>query len=194
MKKFIYLSTIAVMVFFVSCNDLKESIEVGFRTNIEAEIPVITQKAIKVDQKSANVANDVYSFIGVGAFSLNDIEELKKYIDKLRSIVAEDGSVITFTGTADGNKILTLKMKFGIQITPGTEPPMVTAFNNVTELTSGAGVITYIDNTWSPLLIGALEANRDKVFVITIEGTSNYMMNSPAKVKIPVKITASPLD
>jgi hypothetical protein len=194
MKYYIFLLAIGVMVFMVSCDELKEKIEVGFRTNIEAEIPIKTQNAMTVDVKSVQVASDVYNFIGGGSFSLTDIPELKKYMNNLRSIVAEEGSVVRFTGAAEGNKILSLKLKFGIQITPGTEPPMITAFNHTGELLANAGEISFISDAWTPLLIGALEANRDKVFIISVEGTSNYSINSVVKIKIPVKITATPLD
>ena len=193
MKNYIYLLAMVLMVFIVSCDDLKEKIEVGFRTNIEAEIPVTTQKAMTIDLKSVQVADDVYSFIGGGGFSLTDIPELKKYSNNLRSIVAEEGSFVKFTGAVDGNKILSLKLKFGIQITPGTEPAMIIAFNHTGELLANAGEINYLSDAWPPLLIGALDANRDKVFIISIEGTSNYSINSTVKVKIPVKVTASPL-
>lgn len=193
MKNYIYLLAIVVMVFMVSCDELKEKIEVGFRTNIEAEIPIKTQNAITVDIKSVQVTDDVYSFIGGGGFSLTDIPELKKYSNNLRSIVAEEGSFVKFTGAADGNKILSLKLKFGMQITPGTEPPMITAFNYTGELLANAGEISFLSDAWAPLLIGALEANRDKVFIISVEGTSNYSINSIVKVNIPVKVTASPL-
>lgn len=193
MKYYIFVLAIAVMVLMVSCDELKENLEVGFRTKIEAEIPIKTQNAITVDVKSVQVASDVYNFIGGGGFSLTDIPELKKYMNNLRSIVAEEGSVVRFTGAAEGNKILSLKLKFGMQITPGTEPPMITAFNHTGELLANAGEISFISDAWTPLLIGALEANRDKVFIISVEGTSNYSINSIVKIKIPVKVTASPL-
>lgn len=193
MKYYIFLLAIAVMVMMVSCDELKEKIEVGFRTNIEAEIPIKTQNAVTVDVKSVQVAGDVYNFIGGGSFSLTDIPELKKYLNNLRSIVAEEGSVVRFTGAAEGNKILSLKLKFGMQITPGTESPMITAFSHTGELLANAGEISFISDAWTPLLIGALEANRDKVFIISVEGTSNYSINSLVKIKIPVKVTASPL-
>jgi hypothetical protein len=193
MKYYIFVLAIAVMVFMVSCDELKENLEVGFRTNIEAEIPIKSQNAITVDVKSVQVAGDVYSFIGGGGFSLTDIPELKKYMNNLRSIVAEEGSVVRFTGAAEGNKILSLKLKFGMQITPGTEPPMITAFNHTGELLANAGEISFLSDAWTPLLISALEANRDKVFIISVEGTSNYSINSIVKIKIPVKVTASPL-
>jgi hypothetical protein len=143
--------------------------------------------------KSLQVAGDVYNFIGGGSFSLTDIPELKKYLNNLRSIVAEEGSVVRFTGAAEGNKILSLKLKFGMQITPGTESSMITAFSHTGELLANAGEISFISDAWTPLLIGALEANRDKVFIISVEGTSNYSINSLVKIKIPVKVTASPL-
>jgi hypothetical protein len=141
--------------------------------------------------KSGRVAGDVYSFIGGGSFSLADIPELKKYMNNLRSIVAEDGSLVKFTGAADGNKIYTLKLKFGIQIAPNKEPAMTTAFNYTGELLANAGEITFPGDAWAPLLIGAMDANKDKIFVISVEGTSNYSINSVVKIKIPVKVTAS---
>jgi len=193
MKYYIFVLTIAVMVFMVSCDELKENLEVGFRTKIEAEIPIKSQNAITVDVKSVQVAGDVYNFIGGGGFSLTDIPELKKYMNNLRSIVAEEGSIVRFTGAADGNKILSLKLKFGMQITPGTEPQMITAFNYTGELLANAGEISFLSDAWAPLLISALEANRDKVFIISVEGISNYSINSIVKIKIPVKVTASPL-
>ncbi len=193
MKNYIYLLTIVATVFMVACDDLKEKIEVGFKTNIEADIPINSQNSVTVDVKSVQVAGDVYTFTGGGSFSLADVPELKKYINNLRSIVAEDGSYVKFIGAADGNKIFSLKLKFGIQSTPGTVPVMTTAFTYTGELLANAGEITFSGDSWTPLLISTMDANKDKVFIISVEGTSNYSINSVVKIKIPVKVTASPL-
>lgn len=181
------------MMFFVSCDNLKEAIDVGFTTEIKTEIPVTSQNALTIDLKSVEMANDVYSFIGSGNFSLTEITELKNYIDNIRSIVAEDGSVVSFPGAVDGNKVLTLTLKYGIQITSGEEPEMITAFDYSGELLANKGVIEYFDNNWAPILIDALDANRDKVFILKIEGTANYNVNASVKIMVPVKVTASPL-
>lgn len=45
----------------------------------------------------------------------------------------------------------------------------------------------------SPILMSALEENKDKVFAIKIEGTANYNVNVPVQIKVPVKVNASPL-
>lgn len=193
MKKYIYLTIIAVTVFFVSCNDIKDAIEVGIRTEIEADFPVISQKIMAINLKSTVVANDVYGFIGGGTFSLSDIAELQKYMDNINSIVAEEGSVIRFSGAVEGDKVLSLKLRYGIQITPGEQPEMNTALNYSGELIAKDGVIEYLNDSWSPILIGALDANKDKVFALIIEGTANYDVNSTVKIKIPVKVSASPL-
>ena len=193
MKNYIYLSVVVVMVFLVSCDNIKEAIEISFKTNIEAEFPVISQKVMAIELKSEKATNDVYGFIGGGTFSLFDIAELKKYMDNMTGIVAEDGSVISLTGAVEGDKVLTLKMKYGIQITPGELPVMNNVFSFSGELPAKNGVIEYISDSWSPILIGALDANRDKVFAIVIEGTANYNVNSTVKIKIPVKVSATPL-
>jgi len=193
MKKYIYLLAVVAMVFFVSCDKIKEALEVSFNTNIEAEFPVISQKTITVDLKSVKVANDVYGFSGDGIFSLSDIPELKKYIDNMTSIISEDGSVISLTGAVEGDKVLTLKLKYGIIITPGEEPAMNNVFSYSGELLSKNGLIEYINDSWSPILIGALDANKEKVFAFVIEGTANYNVNATVKVKIPVKVSATPL-
>lgn len=193
MKNYIYLLAVVVMMFFVSCDNLKDAIDVGFKTEIKAKIPVTSQKALTIDLKSVEIANDVYSFIGSGNFSLTEITELKNYINNIRSIVAEDGSVVSFPGAVDGNKVLTLALKYGIQITSGEEPEMITTFDYSGELLANNGVIEYFDNNWAPILIDALDANRDKVFVLKIEGTANYNVNTSVKIKVPLKVTASPL-
>jgi len=193
MKNYIYLSAIIVMIFFVSCDNLKEAIDVGFTTEIKAEIPVTSQNVLAIDLKSVELANDVYSFVGSGNFSLTEIAELKNYIDNIRSIVAEYGSVVSFPGVVDGNKVLTLTLKYGIQINSGEEPAMIVLFSYSGELLANNGVIEYFDDNWAPILIVALDANRDKTFALKIEGTANYNVNTTVKFKVPVKVTASPL-
>lgn len=193
MKNLFYLMTLAAMFLLVSCDELAEKIEVGINTNIEADFPVVSQNAMTVDLKSAQVSGDIYRFIGGGSFTLADIPELKKYMDDLRSIVAQKGSIVKFSGVESGNKILSLKLKFGVQLTPDTEPVMITAFDYSGELLTNLGEISYLSDTWAPVLIGALDANRDKTFLVKVEGTSNFSLNSTVKVKIPVKVTAAPL-
>jgi hypothetical protein len=193
MKNLIYLLTLASMVLLFSCDELADKIEVGINTNIEVDFPVITPNTMTADVKSSQISNDVYGFIGGGSFTLADIPELKKYMENLRSIVAENGSIVKFNGIASGNKIHSLKLKFGIQTTPGTEPAMITALDFKGELLSDMGEINYLSDTWAPVLIGELDANRDKIFIVKVEGTSNFKLNSTVKVKIPVKVTAAPL-
>ena len=181
------------MAILVSCSDLKDSIEIGVRTIIEVDLPVISQNTMAIEQKSAKAANDVFVFIGGGTFSLSDIPELQKYMDNLRSIVAEDGAIIRFNGAADGNKILTLKLKYGILNSPEEEPEMKSIFSYSGELPASGGVIEYLSDLWAPVLIGALDKNKDKVFALMIEGTANYDLNSTVKIKVPVKVNANPL-
>ena len=193
MKNLVYLITLAAMVLLVSCDELADKIEIGINTLIDADFPVISQNSMTMELKSTEVSNDVNGFIGGGSFTLADIPELKKYMENLRSIAAEKGSIVKFSGVSDGNKILSLKLKFGMEITPGTEPVMITAFDYSGELLTKLGEISYLSDTWSPILIGALDANRDKTFIVKVEGTSNFKINSTVKVKIPIKVTAAPL-
>jgi len=193
MKNYIYLSAIAIMAIFISCDEIKDAIEVGIRTEIEVDLPVISQKIMAINLKSEEVANDVYGFTGGGTFSLTDIAELQKYMDNLNSIVAEDGSVIRFSGAVEGNKVLTLTLKYGILNTPEEKPAMNAVFNYSGELIAKDGVIEYLSDAWSPILIGAFNANKEKVFAMIIEGTANYNVNSTVKIKVPVKVNAKPL-
>ena len=190
MKKYIFITAILATLFLVSCDDLKDTVEVGIRTNIEADIPVISQKIVASD---TNSENNLYGFLGGGVFSIADVPELKKYINNISSIEAEQGSIVRFSGASDGNKVLTLKLKFGIQTTPGEEPATTTAFDFSGELVAQNGVIEFLDDTWAPILINTLDANMDKVFVLVVEGTANYNVNSTVKVKVQVKVSTKPL-
>jgi len=107
--------------------------------------------------------------------------------------VAEDGSVIRFSGAVEGNKVLTLTLKYGILNTPEEKPAMNAVFNYSGELIAKGGVIEYLSDAWSPILIGAFDANKEKVFAMIIEGTANYNVNSTVKIKVPVKVNAKPL-
>ncbi len=193
MKKYVCLLAIVVVMLFTSCDKLKETIEITFKTNIETEFPVNSQKLMAIQVKSAQIGTDMYGFMGGGTFTLDDVEELRKYAENLNSIIAEKGSVIALKGTVEGDKIVALKMKYGILINPSVQPPMNELIGFTGELPSVNGVIEYKNDSWSPVLVGALDANRDKVFVIYIEGIANYKVNSTVKIKAPVKISASPL-
>ncbi len=184
MKKNIFLFVFLVSILSVSCDKIKEITEVDIKIDIQADIPVISQK----------VADGVYGFVGAGAFTLADIPELEKYMDNLRNIVAEDGSSIRFTGAVSGDKILSLKLRFGIQMDEGTIPELEVAIDHQDEIPANEGVIEYKDDTWTPKLINALNANKDKTLVLSIEGVANYSLNSIVKVKIPVTISATPFN
>lgn len=190
MKKYIFITAILATLFLVSCDDLKDTVEVGIRTNIEADIPVISQKIVASD---TNSENNLYGFLGGGVFSIADVPELKKYINNITGITAEKGSIVRFNGASDGNKVLSLRLRFGIQTTPGEEPAMTTAFDFSGELVAQNGVIEFLDDTWAPVLISTLDSNMDKVFVLIVEGTANYNVNSTVKVKVPVKVSSKPL-
>ncbi len=182
MKKNIFPLILVFSIFLVSCNKIKEITEVDIKIDINADVPVVSQK----------IADDLYGFVGAGAFTLADIPELEKYMDNLRNIAAEDGSSIRFIDAQSGNKILSLKMRYGIQMEEGTIPELEVAIDHLGEIPASEGVIEYQDDTWSPKLINALNANKDKALVLSIEGVANYNLNSLVKVKIPVTISATP--
>ncbi len=184
MNKNIFPLIFVISIFLISCEKIKEITEVDIKTNIQADIPVVSQK----------VADDVYGFVGAGAFTLDDIPELEKYMDNLRNIVAEDGSSIRFTGAVSGDKILSLKLRFGIQMDAGTIPELEVAIDHLGEIPASEGVIEYKDDTWTPKLINAINNNKDKALVLSIDGTANYSLNSIVKVKIPVTISATPFN
>jgi len=182
MKTQILFIALFFSVLFVSCEKLKDATAVDIETELNANFPVSMQNEMAINVKSAEIANDVYAFSGNGTFSLADNNDIKKYIDDIRDIVASEGGVVTFLNAVDGNKILTCKLLFGVETTSGTDPSMTTA-----------GQIEYYSDSWANVFINALEANKDKTFRLKIEGTANYDINTTVRVKIPVLVKASPL-
>jgi hypothetical protein len=193
MKTQILFIALFFSVLFVSCEKLKDATAVDIETELNANFPVSMQNEMAINVKSAEIANDVYAFSGNGTFSLADNNDIKKYIDDIRDIVASEGGVVTFLNAVDGNKILTCKLLFGVETTSGTDPSMTTAFTLPQEILASSGQIEYYSDSWANVFINALEANKDKTFRLKIEGTANYDINTTVRVKIPVLVKASPL-
>ena len=70
---------------------------------------------------------------------------------------------------------------------------MISAFNFFGQLGESNGTIDYQNDSWSPNLIKAFSENKDKVFVIKIEGKANYNVSLPVKLDVPVKVNTTPL-
>jgi len=182
MKKLTFVIMVVVFGLFISCDQLDEITEVGLNTILKADMPVISLKS-----------NEVYNFTGGGTFALTDNQDIEKYLDNIRDIIANEGSLIKFNNAQEGNKIMTLHMKYGVITDPGKEPQMKSVFSFSGQLNAKDGVIKYLNDSWSPILLKGLVADKDKVFAIKIEGTANYNVNSPIRIEVPVKVSASPL-
>jgi hypothetical protein len=187
MKKLTFLIVVVISVLSFSCEKL-EDLTVGIVTTLEADMPVISQKSDSIDPET-----EVYSFVGGGIFTLTDNQEIEKYFDNIDNIEALAGSLIQFNGVSEGNKILTLKMKYGIQATPDSQPAIHQVFSFSGQLMAKDGVIKYLNDSWSKIIVSAMEANKDKIFAIQIEGTANYNINVPVKIEVPVKLNTKPL-
>lgn len=193
MKNYMFLFLGLVGILFGSCEKIKEATEFDIETELNADIPVSTQNTVAMVLKSEKLVDDVFGFGGSTTFSLADNNDLRQYISNISNISSEAGGVVTFIGAVDGNKIMTCKLSYGVQINPDTDPAMVTAFDIPAELLANSGVIEYYSNVWTGLLIAALENNIDKVFKLELTGTSNYDIETTVKLKMPVIVSASPL-
>ena len=182
MKKLTFVIIVVISALFVSCDQLEEITEVGLNTILRADMPVISLKS-----------NEVYNFTSGGTFALTDNQDIEEYIDNIRDIIANDGSLIQFNNAQEGNKIMTLHMKYGVISDPGKEPQMKSIFSFSGHLQAKDGAIKYLNDSWSHILIKGLVADKDKVFAIKLEGTANYNVNVPIKLEVPVRIDATPL-
>lgn len=146
MKKLTFVIAVMVSVLFVSCEDLQEITEVGIETLIEADMPVASIKATSIGTESDKVEEDIYGFVGGGMFSLSDNEDIEGYIDNIRDIIALEGSLIQFNGAVEGNKILTIHLKYGIMTDSSTEPSMRSVFSFSGQLSAKNGSIKYLND------------------------------------------------
>lgn len=173
---------VVISVITLSCEKI-EDITVGFETALKADMPVVSQK----------IGTDEYGFISGGVFTLSSDQEIGKYMDDIKDLIALNGSLIQFNGAKSGNKILTMTMKYGIQTNSNEDPTMISVFNFFGQLGEKNGKIDYQSDAWSPVLIKAMSENIDKVFVITLEGKANFDVNVPVKLNVPVKVNTTPL-
>ena len=188
---FLFVGLIGIL--FGSCEKIKEATEIDIETELTTDIPVSAQNTVAIILKSENLAKGVFSFGGDATFSLADNNDLEEYINNIRNITSEAGGVVSFLGAVDGNKILTCMLKYGIQTSPDIEPAMITAFDISEELLANNGLIEYYSDLWTSILIQEIEANKDKVFLLELAGTSNYDIETTVKIKMPVTVSASPL-
>lgn len=174
---------VVVSVLSVSCEKF-EDVTVGIETNFEANMPVVSQKA---------GSTDLYNFIGGGSCRLSDNSDIRKHMTNLESIEALNGSLIQFNQAKEGGKITKMVLKYGIQENSGEEPKLISVFSFMGQLSEENGKIDYQNDSWAPNLMKAFSANKDKVFVIKIEGTATYNVNAPVKIDVPVKVNTKPL-
>ncbi len=193
MKNYMILFSSLAFILFGSCEKIKDATAIDIDTDIQVDVPVTSENTVAINLKSVQMADGVYSFVGSNTFSLEDNNDLKKYVDNIRNIKASEGGVLTFVGATDGNKILTCQISYGIQDSLSSDPEMLNTFTIPEVLIANNGVIEYYLNTGADLLVNSIEQYKDKYFKLSLSGTANYDVETTVKLKVPVTVSASPL-
>ncbi len=193
MKNYMILFSSLALILFGSCEKIKDATAIDIDTDIQVDVPVTSENTVAINLKSVQMADGVYSFVGSNTFSLEDNNDLKKYVDNIRNIKASEGGVLTFVGATDGNKILTCQISYGIQDSLSSDPEMLNTFTIPEVLIANNGVIEYYLNTGADLLVNSIEQYKDKYFKLSLSGTANYDVETTVKLKVPVTVSASPL-
>lgn len=187
MKNYIYLLAF-VVVFFVSCDLIKDATKVEIETDLNFDVPVETTSKSGLTTKSANAEITVFPFVGSGTLSLADNDDLSDYIDNIEDILVNGVSKITIINVPPGGKITTCTLKYGINPNAGT-----TGFNVTNELTANNGTIEITDVAWINELITLLKQNKTATFKFVVSGESSYDIQTIVQFEIPVIIEANPL-
>ena len=94
---------------FTSC-DL-EDLGTTVSTDLDVDIPLVADTSTN---KSANI-DSLFVFVGKGEMNLKDNEDVKKNLDNLNGIDAEDGTFV-ITGLDDGTEIYWLSLNATISL------------------------------------------------------------------------------
>lgn len=182
MKKIVLFFVLLNVIFFTSCEKIKDATAIDIDTELTADIPVSSENTIAIQLKSEKLQNDVYGFGGSTTFSLADNPDLNEYLGNIRNMTAAEGGVLTFLGATDGNEILTCQFDFDNK-----------DFNIPQVLLANNGVIEYMIGSWAGTIVNMIEANPAAVYVLQINGTANYDVDTTVRLKLPVTVGASPL-
>ena len=170
------------LIVFTSCEKIKDATAIDIDTELTADIPVSSENEVAIQIKSQKLRDDIYEYGGSTTFSLADNPDLEDYLGNIRSMTAAEGGVLTFLGATEGNKILTCQFQVDERL---FEIPEALLANN--------GVIEYFIGSWAGTIIRMIEANPEAVYVLQINGTANYDIETTVRLKLPVTVGASPL-
>jgi len=191
-KKDAILVLSVLLILFSACEKIKDATAVDIETELKADIPVSASNTAAIAVKSARLDADVYTFGGSSTFSLSDNNDLSEYINNIREIKAREGTVLSFLGAVSGNKIMSLRLRYGFQ-SGDSAPVLSEGFSLTSEILENGGVIEYYGDAFTALLLQKLMQNKNKTLHFELSGTANYDIETTVKLKIPMIVSASPL-
>jgi hypothetical protein len=161
-----------LLIALVSCDQIKELAAVKIHTNLKWNFP-ISVSSTGIVLKSGNTSS--YPFTKTGTVSLNDDEDVAKYIDKIQSVAIDsvDASVL---GLSSGQVIQTLAVSInGI----GT----IMTFTNVT---STSVLNPNVSETLKDQIAEKLKT--DHTLTAVVNGSANY---APMTFNVQLEIDAT---
>lgn len=189
--KFILILLVGLTI--VACDEVEDATTVDFETTLEIDIPITAEGTNALKTKSAGNA-DEYNFSGSEIVSLTEEDDLGDFTKNIKSVELREGAVLVFYGIIDGDEISSLDFEWGYSPAKVGEYTMQTAIElsgAVSDLDKGT--ISFQLDDELPALLAFLEDHPEYFYKITLRGTSNFKIDSDARVIAPLLIKASAL-
>ncbi|MBN2805140.1 MAG: hypothetical protein JXR22_00635 [Prolixibacteraceae bacterium] len=166
---------------FVSCDAMKDLTAIEVESELKVDIPLeATDDGVSLKSQSIVAFGD---FKGEAEIDLATNEDVKDYVDNLRSIQATD-VLLTLTGLTGDQKIETITIT--AKAADLSETFTATNIIPTSVEQSMASFITLIDN-W--------DITENTLVTFTVTGKANFHVTNAvkAKIKVPSKVRVSPL-
>ena len=180
MKSNVILFIGICLIPLLSCEKKSNSSIIETNTNLKIDIPI---KAF------INASNVDYSFSGVNSYIASSIDDGGKEIQNIKKIKPHKGSLFSFSGIKEGEKINSLLLEWGYRTLESEDYKMYEPIDllllenelksDVFSVKLDEALINLMDN---------IDGNQNHSILIRLSGTSNFEINGIGKINIPVLV------
>jgi hypothetical protein len=183
--KSMLLSGLFLIPFF-SCENREETTTVDIKTELIAEISVITEPSGPIELKSQQ-GEELYSFTGSGIFCLAQNNELGKPMCIFQNIHPDQGCKLVFPGFEGEGNILSMQLKWDSKSSDETDFDMQNEINisSLTAIQNKGNLEINLTGIIDPL-VDCIDCNPNCMYKVEIVGTADFTFPSNCLLKIPV--------
>ena len=187
-NNFLILTGIFLIPLF-SCEDRSERSVDEIETKVIIDIPIIAESFNDEKSGLSNLEID-YTFSGENSYSVASMAESEKRILNIQKVKPVGGTVLSISGIKEDNEIYSLRLEWGYKPAAGSDFVMLDTIDLLSIKNTLKDEILSVNLDEAIIqLINTINSQESSIKV-KITGSSNFNINSIAKLEIPVIVVS----